>query len=433
MLIREEIMGKLVADPEINQTCFGVDVCSFRVACDNSCISDKLQTRAVIAECFVAHSVARFIARNFTAGMPILPPKSASVRKITRQRRETLFLMDIDAKLASFIGKKMALSEEQLEKIPALIFERAADCEDDSIIGAGEVHFTTHPYDRSQKNIGVIVEPILAFDVEYGEIVGVHAAAIVEPWDNQRDDWPDFSWSDVDIQTAIDYLQILTGEVTLIEKSSEEETADDLISISELARRIAKAELADQEIKLEYKDIADWLFDNGYLVYTWNQGKKTVRPSKAGEKKGLYALPRNSPSGERYIGLLLDEAAQNFVKTNLDAIIRRKQKNDSKKETAGVKEAVKSFQPKTKSKKLPFPKKKYSEEELERMAEELLKEANVSTSDTDDENEDEGIPCEVDIGDWPYEDSFTIDELGRYTGTDSFKDIWDSDEGELLF
>ena len=82
---------------------------------------------------------------------------------------------------------------------------------------------------------------------------------------------------------------------------------------------------------------------------------------------------------------------------------------------------------------MPFPKKKYSEEELERMAEELLKEANVSTSDTDDENEDEGIPCEVDIGDWPYEDSFTIDELGRYTGTDSFKDIWDSDEGELLF
>ena len=424
MLIREEIMGKLVADPEINQTCFGVDVCSFRVACDNSCISDKLQTRAVIAECFVAHSVARFIARNFTADMPILLPKSASVRKITRQRRETLFLMDIDAKLASFIGKKMALSEEQLEKIPALIFERAAD---------GEVHFTTYPYDRSQKNIGVIVEPILAFDVEYGEIVGVHAAAIVEPWDNQRDDWPDFSWSDVDIQTAIDYLQILTGEVTLIEKSSEEETADDLISISELARRIAKAELADQEIKLEYKDIADWLFDNGYLVYTWNQGKKTVRPSKAGEKKGLYALPRKSPSGERYIGLLLDEAAQNFVKTNLDAIIRRKQKNDSQKEPAGIQKAEKNYQQIPRRKRHPSAERCYSAEELERMADELLKEANASTSDTDDENEDEGIPCEVDIGDWPYEDSFTIDELGRYTGTDSFKDIWDSDEGELLF
>lgn len=72
MLNRIEIMGNLVADPELKTTSSGINVCSFRIACERDYVSSVGQREADFVDCVTWREKAEFISKYFSKGMPIL-------------------------------------------------------------------------------------------------------------------------------------------------------------------------------------------------------------------------------------------------------------------------------------------------------------------------------------------------------------------------
>lgn len=72
MLNRIEIMGNLVADPELKTTSSGINVCSFRIACERDYVSSVGQREADFVDCVAWREKAEFISKYFSKGMPIL-------------------------------------------------------------------------------------------------------------------------------------------------------------------------------------------------------------------------------------------------------------------------------------------------------------------------------------------------------------------------
>ena len=326
----KELMGKLVSDPILEKTKFGTSVCTFRIACDYDRFTRNGRKEVAFADCFATGSVAEYVFDRFCKDMPIVLSQSMKVRKVECWDGKLLFLMDIDSEFERFFDRRFVLSEEQLDVIPEFHYDmrETFDSEKDMFVeyvGGGDCYFRAHAYDDTKRNEGAVVTPFLSLWVEEdGTIDGAEAKATVYPEDCSRTDAADFSWSNVDIQTAIEYLGIFTGELVLISESESGTDPDELISISELAKRITVSKSIDPANKLKYEDIAEWLFDNGYLIYSWNNGKKRAQPSEKGAKKGFIYTPRTSMKGEHYMGLLLNREAQDLVKANIEKILQRK-------------------------------------------------------------------------------------------------------------
>ncbi len=71
MLNRVTIMGRLVADPELRTTESGVQVCSFRIACDEGYTSKDGQRETNFITVTAWRNCAEFVCKHFTKGRMI--------------------------------------------------------------------------------------------------------------------------------------------------------------------------------------------------------------------------------------------------------------------------------------------------------------------------------------------------------------------------
>ena len=62
------IMGRLVADPELRTTPQGINVCSFRIACDRNFARQGEQRQADFIDIVAWRSQAEFVSKYFTKG-----------------------------------------------------------------------------------------------------------------------------------------------------------------------------------------------------------------------------------------------------------------------------------------------------------------------------------------------------------------------------
>ena len=98
------------------------------------------------------------------------------------------------------------------------------------------------------------------------------------------------------------------------------------IPISEIARRINELIREEDMKKLSYKHIADWLIQAGFLkLVTGDDGKTVRRPTDNGINIGISIEERESSKGS-YMVVVYNQAAQEFILDNLDAIIALIQK-----------------------------------------------------------------------------------------------------------
>ena len=102
------------------------------------------------------------------------------------------------------------------------------------------------------------------------------------------------------------------------------------IPISEIARRINTLIQDEDMKKLSYKHIADWLIQAGFLkLVTGDDGKTVRRPTDSGIDIGISTEQRESSKGP-YMVVVYNQAAQEFILDNLDAIIAPLQKREER-------------------------------------------------------------------------------------------------------
>ena len=81
MLNQIEIMGNLVADPEIRTTGSGIKVCPFRIACERDYAANGTPKETDFVDCVAWREKAEFVCRYFSKGMPILVLGRLQMRK----------------------------------------------------------------------------------------------------------------------------------------------------------------------------------------------------------------------------------------------------------------------------------------------------------------------------------------------------------------
>ena len=82
------IMGRLVADPELRTTPQGINVCSFRIACDRNFARQGEQRQADFIDIVAWRSQAEFVSKYFQKGS-LLPLTAASRPASIRTRMAT--------------------------------------------------------------------------------------------------------------------------------------------------------------------------------------------------------------------------------------------------------------------------------------------------------------------------------------------------------
>lgn len=104
MLNRIEIMGNLVADPELKTTSSGINVCSFRIACERDYVSSVGQREADFVDCVTWREKAEFISKYFSKGMPILVSGRLQMRKWEDRDGNKRTTAEIQAESLYFAG-----------------------------------------------------------------------------------------------------------------------------------------------------------------------------------------------------------------------------------------------------------------------------------------------------------------------------------------
>lgn len=104
MLNRIEIMGNLVADPELKTTSSGINVCSFRIACERDYVSSVGQREADFVDCVAWREKAEFISKYFSKGMPILVSGRLQMCKWEDRDGNKRTAADIQAESLYFAG-----------------------------------------------------------------------------------------------------------------------------------------------------------------------------------------------------------------------------------------------------------------------------------------------------------------------------------------
>ena len=81
MLNHIEIMGNLVAEPEMRTTAAGVKVASFRIACERDYAAPGAQKETDFVDCVAWREKAEFLCGYFSKGKPIVVSGRLQIRK----------------------------------------------------------------------------------------------------------------------------------------------------------------------------------------------------------------------------------------------------------------------------------------------------------------------------------------------------------------
>ena len=100
------IMGRLVADPELRTTQQGINVCSFRIACDRNFARQGEQRQADFIDIVAWRQQADFVCKYFHQGDMIAIEGSLQSRKYTDKDGNNRIAIEIVASNISFCGGK---------------------------------------------------------------------------------------------------------------------------------------------------------------------------------------------------------------------------------------------------------------------------------------------------------------------------------------
>ena len=102
------IMGRLVADPELRTTPQGINVCSFRIACDRNFARQGEQRQADFIDIVAWRSQAEFVSKYFQKGSLIAIDGSIQTRQYQDKNGNNRTVFEVVANNVSFAGSKAA-------------------------------------------------------------------------------------------------------------------------------------------------------------------------------------------------------------------------------------------------------------------------------------------------------------------------------------
>ena len=96
------------------------------------------------------------------------------------------------------------------------------------------------------------------------------------------------------------------------------------LSVSEISKYLNSLINLETTNKITANTINNWLLESGFLeISAQPNGKNRKIPTSYGRDIGIFTEERNSQYG-KYIAVLYNEQAQQFIYDNIDAIIALK-------------------------------------------------------------------------------------------------------------
>ena len=100
------IMGRLVADPELRTTPQGINVCSFRIACDRNYARQGEQRQADFIDIVAWRSQADFVCKYFQKGSLIAIDRIIQTRQYQDKNGNNRTAFEIVANNINFAGSR---------------------------------------------------------------------------------------------------------------------------------------------------------------------------------------------------------------------------------------------------------------------------------------------------------------------------------------
>ena len=100
------IMGRLVADPELRTTQSGINVVSFRIACDRNFVRQGEQRQADFIDIVAWRQQAEFVSKYFQKGSLIAIEGSLQTRQYQDKNGNNRTAVEVVANNISFAGPK---------------------------------------------------------------------------------------------------------------------------------------------------------------------------------------------------------------------------------------------------------------------------------------------------------------------------------------
>lgn len=112
--------------------------------------------------------------------------------------------------------------------------------------------------------------------------------------------------------------------------------SDEPIPASEIAKRVNALIQPEEEVKLNYRHISDWLVKNGFLKETAGpDGRVSRKPTPEGMELGIFVEQRQGKNG-MYPVTVYRKSAQHCIIDHLDAVIRTGENSRKEKEEAAL-------------------------------------------------------------------------------------------------
>lgn len=112
MLNHIDIMGDLVADPELKSTSSGISVCSFRIACERDFSAAGSRKESDFIDCVAWREKAEFVCKHFTKGMPIMVSGRLQMRKWEDRDGNKRISAEVQAESVYFAGGERRHQQE---------------------------------------------------------------------------------------------------------------------------------------------------------------------------------------------------------------------------------------------------------------------------------------------------------------------------------
>ena len=98
------IMGRLVADPELKTTPAGINVCTFRIACDRSFVQQGQQRQADFIDVVAWRNNADFLCKHFAKGGMVAVQGRLQTRQYQDRNGNKRTAVEVVADSLSFAG-----------------------------------------------------------------------------------------------------------------------------------------------------------------------------------------------------------------------------------------------------------------------------------------------------------------------------------------
>ena len=98
------IMGRLVADPELKTTPAGINVCTFRIACDRSFAQQGQQRQADFIDVVAWRHNADFLCKHFAKGGMVAVQGRLQIRQYQDRNGNKRTAVEVVADSLSFAG-----------------------------------------------------------------------------------------------------------------------------------------------------------------------------------------------------------------------------------------------------------------------------------------------------------------------------------------